>query len=79
MVRTERNWTNYYAFCRSGMTNTIKRIRDSAAMDMYILIYSADDDQFEFMINDPLLPQFLKGEPFEKVRDWRWKFYRHYL
>jgi len=69
MVRSERNWTNYYEFCRSGLTNNINRIHTNAEVDMYGLIMSADDDQIQFMLNDPLLPQPMKDKHVQKVID----------
>jgi len=66
-VRSERNWTNYYAFCRSGLTNDINRIRASAETDLVCLIYTADSDELQFMLNDPLLPQTMKTNHVQKV------------
>jgi len=71
-VRTERNWTNYYEFCRSGLTNNINRIRQDAEMDLHCLILSSDDDQLQFMMNDPLLPQFIKDRDVQVVIDGLW-------
>ena len=55
-VRTERSWTNYYELCRSGLTNSNYRIKETSQVDMDNLIYSANDAQLQYMLNDPLHP-----------------------
>ena len=60
-LHTDRNWTNYYELCRSGMTSTNTHISKHAKADMINLFYSASNEQFQHMRNDPLLPDAFKN------------------
>ena len=55
-VRTERNWTNFYAVCRSAIGSPSGRVNDDASVDLYCLMTYASLAQLQFMQNDPLFP-----------------------
>ena len=55
-VRIESNWTNFYALCRTGATNTSNRVKEDAFNDMKNLAFNATDEQIQMMLNDPLFP-----------------------
>jgi len=56
-ARVERNWTNYYHIIRDAIpTPTSPRVWQDSFWDMSDLLYFASDEQFEFMMNDPLFP-----------------------
>ena len=74
-VRTERNWTNYYELCRSGLTNTNTRVRKTSELDMSDLIYSANDAQLQYMLNDPFHPVEFKTPRIEYlIEDPIWRY-----
>jgi hypothetical protein len=55
-MRTERNWTNYYEVCRSGVTSTSERVSYDSDIDLWCLMEYASHAQLLFMQNDPLFP-----------------------
>ena len=75
-MRTERNWTNYYELCRSGLTSKVERISQDATTDIHRLFRSASDDQIQYMRNDLLLPQPIREGVYLNYLienpDWRW-------
>ena len=74
-VRTERNWTNYYELCRSGLTNSNFRIMATSQVDMDNLIYSANDAQLQYMLNDPFHPVEFKTPRIEYlIESPMWRF-----
>jgi hypothetical protein len=74
-VRLNRNWTNYYALCRSGLTNTIEHISEYAESGLVCLIFSSSDDELQYMDDDPLLPVQFKEDYIEFLRENpQWRF-----
>ena len=61
---------NYYESCRSGMTNANERVSKLSKADMAALIYSASNEQFQHMRNDPLLPDAFKNPYMDWLLEW---------
>ena len=55
-VRFNRNWTNYYMLCRNNLTNSNDEISYGSGTDLVHLISSSSDEQHQYMLADPLLP-----------------------
>ena len=77
-VRINRNWTNYYALCRDAMTNTVEEISYGAEGGLGLLIYSSSDEQFQYMLSDPLLPTNIKTNYIEYLKANPWYRYEPY-
>ena len=63
-ARVERNWTNYYHLCRDAINlpSPSELVYRNAVFDLGKLATGATRSQFDFIMNDPLLP--------ELCRDW---------
>ena len=59
-VRFDKNWTNFYHLCRSGLSSKSSRIREDSFNDLWKLVCNATDEQKEIIWNDPLLRRDLK-------------------
>ena len=60
-ARVEHNWTNYYHIVRDAVpTPASPRIWQDSFWDVWQLMSSATQSQFDFMLNDPLFPNELR-------------------
>ena len=75
VVRVERNWTNYYHAIRNALpTPTAPRVWMDSFYDMDHLLFKATQNQFEYMVNDPLFPvecQDVKNDIFNRFHNVR--------
>jgi hypothetical protein len=62
VLRTERNWTNFYEVTRSGVTSSSERVSKDSEADLESLMKYASLDQLLLMQNDPLFPAVLAAE-----------------
>jgi len=66
-VRMERNWTNFYAVCRSGVSSPSERVSKDAKLDVFNLMKYASLEQLQFMQNDPLFPAVWADELVKQI------------
>ena len=60
VTRIERNWTNFYHFCRDAVPSPSARIWKDSFHDLEELFFKATREQWDFMMNDPLLNNEVK-------------------
>ena len=60
-IRIQKNWTNYYEICRSGILSQSPRIKEDFCFSMDLLIDDSRRTHLQYFLNDPLLDVRVKN------------------
>ena len=60
-IRIQKNWTNYYEICRSGILSQSPRIKEDYCFSLDSLIYRGTALEMQWMLDDPVLDVRVKN------------------